>query len=62
MKSDFNTRLIRDLSDYEYDLNDGFKNRHHGYEIFGKKYIYKLIKELIQDVRDMRKCVNVLNG
>lgn len=62
MQSDFHKKLIKDLADYEYDLNDEFKNRHITYEVFDKIQIYKIIKSLIIDVRDMRKCLHLLNG
>ena len=62
MKSDYYKQLIEDLYHYECDLNDEFTSRHNMSDIFDKDRIYKNIIDLVQDVRDIRKCVDVLNG
>lgn len=62
MKSYFNIQLIKDLADCECGLNEDFKERHMMYDVFDKKLIIENMMTSIQDIRDMRKCVNVLNG
>lgn len=62
MNSEAKEEIIKMLADYEQILSDDFRTRHSYRDIFPKWDWYKSLKDDIQNVRDLRKCVNVLNG